>query len=206
MTLNELLLSGDPNHRNQAFKQLYNDPKIIAKVQQWLKLNNLTSVEADEILQEGIIDLLAAIQKGAFQGRSSVATFLLSICKNKIFNTLRKKNPNVEFKETHDAEDEAITEMEAHDLLEEDNEKQKALKAVINKIDPDCNERMILHHVQNKSMKEVADEVGLANENQAKKAIYRCREKLREVILANPILKQYYIKLIKKNKNNKDDE
>lgn len=198
MALNDLLFSKDPDSMNRAFKALSEDPKIIGKIRQWLKFFTLSSVDAEEILQEGIISFYDTILEKKYKGASSAETFLLGICKNKIRTVLRKIKPNVEIDETFGEKEDMSTEIEAIEEQNEADDLQKAITDIVKtKLDPKCDERMRLHHEQGMSMTEVAKALGLANADQAKKAVYRCREKLRELLASNPIVKSRFPKLFK---------
>lgn len=195
--LSEALRSPDPVRRNAAFRSLYGSTKIKATLRDWAGLYNLRSMTTDDVLQEAIILLDSLIRAGRFRAESRVDTFLLGICKNIIRDSV-KKVQRVVFKETLTDADLADVEKVADSLLLEeasqatetrDSELEKAVKS----LGDGCEEALKLYYFENQNMAQVAENAQkstLSNADQAKKKVFRCRERLREAIIQNPILQK----------------
>ena len=184
----------DINKRNRALKTLYNDPVILNKVKALVHDYNLTRKTPDDILQEGIILLDSIIRKGAFKGESKVSTFLLSICRN-LIRDANKKVERIEWRETiqdHDLkkmdEEGHLPGIELREMDDEEKQRDKALQQVLGEMSENCREAIMGYYFKNMTMDQLADARGLANKEQAKKAVYRCRNRMREAIMDNPIL------------------
>jgi RNA polymerase sigma factor (sigma-70 family) len=185
--------SDDMSRRDRALRQLLLDPVVIGKIRDLQNFFNLKHLDADEILQEGLILLDELIRLGKFRGESAVRTYLISICKNLMRNDLKKVN-RVILKETFDDKDSPDNEAAADEgiLIEEKTEaethRDAILKQLMSQITSGCDEVLTLYYFKAMSMAQVAAERGLANAEQAKKATHRCREQLRDVISSNPQL------------------
>ena len=186
------LMSADPIVRNRALKSLYMSPAVNGKIKAWAKQYNVRDKEADDVLQEGIIKLDQLVRDGRFRGESKVETFLLGICLN-IIRDASKKVQRIEFKadltdaDMHTPEDLAdnLSFVSVGDVQQnQDN----ALAKAMSQLTEICREALSLYYIKEKSMAEVAQERGLANPNQAKKTMHRCREQLRTIILNDPNL------------------
>lgn len=184
----------DQNRRNQAFKILYKSPVVHGKIRDWAKMYNLRDKTPDDVLQEGIILFDELIRSGRFRGESKVETYLLGICKNLIRDSA-KKVTRVVFKEiiseeAHLSEDQLADFMEMIELREHEQRRDNALLEVMKKLTDKCREALRLYYFEQKSMLEVALSRQLANAEQAKKAVFRCRESLRELIGNDPRFQQ----------------
>ena len=194
MNIQEALFSNDPKAINNALKILYMDAKVNAKIQEWSRSYNLKSKEPDDILQEGIMILFNKIQNNTFRKESNVKTFLLGICNKLILSSVSKKEI-VKFQgDFQESEENNIIPSDDHfgDIEKTESEQQRddTLKEIIEQMDEKCQKALKLFYYQKKKMLEVAEETNLKNANQAKKAVSRCRQKLRAVILSNPVLIQ----------------
>lgn len=190
----EALMDTDQNRRNQAFKILYKSPVVHGKIRDWAKMYNLRDKTPDDVLQEGIILFDELIRSGRFRGESKVETYLLGICKNLIRDSA-KKVTRVVFKEiiseeAHLSEDQLADFMEMIELREHEQRRDNALLEVMKKLTDKCREALRLYYFEQKSMLEVALSRQLANAEQAKKAVFRCRESLRELIGNDPRFQQ----------------
>ena len=188
------ILSPDPRRRNAAFRALYQSPVVAGKVREWAKTYNLRGKTPDDVIQEGIILLDELARNGRFRGESKAQTFLLGICKNLIRDSA-KKVQRVVFRETlTDAdlhsEDQLADQMVLEEVQEAGRQRDNALQEALGQLTDKCRDALKMYYFENKSMTDVAASRGLANADQAKKAVFRCRESLRELIGSNPYLQQ----------------
>lgn len=189
------LQGSDLKQRNAALKQLYLNPVVNAKVREWVKSYALRDKEPDDVLQEAIILLDDLVRNGRFRGESKVETFLLGICKNLIRDG-SKKVDRIFFKDEvtdNDFRDEdAVADsLIAAELSALELQRDAHLMEAMRQLSTVCQEALRLYYLENKSMRELADARGLANPEQAKKNVHRCRESLREIITGNPFFKNF---------------
>lgn len=192
MDLREAIFSQDSNAINKVLKSYFTNPIINAKVQEWGRNYNLKNKEPNDILQEGILILFDKIQNKTFRGESSETTFLLSVCRNLIRDSVKKKEI-LDFQE-HFQEGDKLVKIPTYDHFgeleknETQEKRDKTLLEIIEEMDPKCEQAMKLFYYEKMKMAEIAIKRGLANAQQAKKALSRCRKKLRLVIENNPTL------------------
>lgn len=191
MDLKAALLSSDDNERNNALKILYMDKAINAKINEWSRACNLKSKEPDDILQEGVIILDRKVRDGSFRGESNVKTYLLGICKRLIWDSVKKKEI-LDFQEDLGTGPNTPSYDHFNDLEQSNEEKTRdnALHEIIDQLGGNCPEALKSYYFEGMKMAQVALKIGLKNDKQAKKAVSRCRQKLRDAINNNPTLSQ----------------
>lgn len=187
--LTESILSNDPQRQNRALKSLYMNPMVNAKVKDWAKLYNLRDKMPDDVLQEAMVLLYDMVLDGRFRGASKVETFLLGICKNLIRDSVKKVS-RVQWKDSFTdaelrSEDEAADQILLVEQAEGERHRDDELGKAIGQLTANCQDSLKLYYYHNKSMTEIAEARQLANAEQAKKAVHRCRESLRNLISAN---------------------
>ena len=169
---------------------------MLGKIRILLNTYNLQHVDPDEVLQEGIILLDELVRGGKFRGESSTRSFLISICKNLMRNDV-KKVKRVVLRDTFDEADfdadpsSADAHIMVHEKTDVEEKRDGILRALMGQVTEGCQEVLNLFYYKAFSMAQIADERGLSGANQAKKAAYRCREQLRDLIKANPILANF---------------
>ena len=187
------LKSGIETERDKALKQLLLDPVVKGKVYDLLNnVYNLKHLELDDILQEGLILLDDLVRSGKFRGDSSVRTYYISICKNLMRADMSKVKRVVLTDDERDMDDKDEASADVHIVLEEKTEVEQKrtalLTQLLGQITEGCQDTLSLYYYKAFSTAQVAAERGLANANQGKKALSRCREQLRNLIVENPSL------------------
>ena len=184
--------SGIAIDRDKALKQLLLDPVVNGKIRDLLNMYNLKHLESDDILQEGLILLDDLVRSGKFRGDSSVRTFYISICRNLMRADMGKVKRVVLTDDERNLDDKDDTSADAHIVLVEktkmEQQREVILTRLLSQITEGCQETISLYYYKAFSTAQVAFERGLANANQGKKALSRCREQLRNLIAENPNL------------------
>lgn len=192
----EAIISGDVTRRNQAFRQIYMDSTMRGKVRSLAAMYNINEVEVEDLLQESIIRLDEVILNGTFRGDSAITTFLIAIVRNKMRDKVKTMGRTVltdEIKESSNLNQ--VDTPEVAYLLEEKNseaaKRDGILQTLLGKLKADCQKLLANYYYLGKSMSQVATDQGLANANQAKKAAYRCRQHLKDLIRTEPGLENF---------------
>lgn len=178
------LLSGDMSRRNTALKMLYTSPLVKASIRQWSKQYNVFKTSPEDVLQEGIILLDDLVRRGKFRVESKPETFLLGICRN-LIRDHKKKVDRVDLKENFsdadlDSGESAGDALEMIALNDEEEQRDHLLRKAMAALTDKCREALRLYYLEQKSMAQVAADRGLANAEQAKKAVARCRQSLKD--------------------------
>ena len=184
--------SGIAIERDRALKQLLLDPVVNGKIRDLLNMYNLKHLEADDILQEGLILLDDLVRSMKFRGDSAVRSYYIGICKNLMRADMGRVKRVVLTETVADMDDKDEASADARILLEEkttiENQREVVLKSLLSQITEGCQETITLYYYKAFSTAQVAAERGLANANQGKKALDRCRGQLRTLISGNPSL------------------
>jgi len=192
--------SGIAVERNKALKQLLLDPTVNGTVRNLLEKHNLQHLRSDEVIQEGLILLDDLVRSGKFRGDSSVRTFYISICRNLMRADMGKVKRVVLTDDERNLDDKDETSADVLIVLEEKTEMEQQREVVLthllSQITEGCQETISLYYYKAFSTAQVAFERGLANANQGKKALSRCREQLRRLIVDNPALAEFLLESI----------
>jgi RNA polymerase sigma factor (sigma-70 family) len=198
MLTNEMLLSailsGDILQRNQAYRQLYLDQTIKGKVWSMAANYGLNDAETEDLFQEAIIQLDSIILEGRFRNESSVPTFFIAVVRNKMRDKVKAGGKLTSFDEIKNDSSEFNDPefiLTTQEKTVEAQHRDSILKTLLEKIKADCRQLLSRYYYQGMSMAQIATEQGLANSNQAKKAAFRCRQQLRELILSQPGLDNF---------------
>ena len=176
------LLSNDVVKRRKALEVIYEES--FRKVESFIVKNNGLHSEASDIFQEGVTVLFQNIHEKKFEGKSSIHTYLFSICKNLWLLELRKKKILI----TNKSPEETI----AIDEVEEVRINVKTLKSVVLQLKPACQKILMGFYFENKSMKELAVEFKLSGTQAAKNKKSRCLKRLTQIVEKLGLKKQNF--------------
>jgi RNA polymerase sigma factor (sigma-70 family) len=174
MTDEEIIQALQQGNQTAALKKLY---QYYPAVRQLILQNSGSRHDAEDIYQETLIILCRKVKEEDFQLTASLKTFLYSISRLQWMNELRKRK-----KEMRDNQVSGEKEMDTEKLNGYLQEEEKFIKAesALKKLGEKCQKLLQLFYAQNKSFKEIANELDFSNEKIAKNQKYRCMEKARE--------------------------
>jgi RNA polymerase sigma factor (sigma-70 family) len=167
----QLLRSGK---QTAALKKLYT---FYPAIRQMILQNNGNKHDAEDIFQESLIIFCRKIREENFVLTSSLKTFLYSISRLQWLNELRKRKKEFLKDEVPTSTEAEVNEF--NNYLQEEEKFKKAESALM-KLGEKCRKLLQLFYAQQKSFKEIADELDFSNEKIAKNQKYRCMEKARE--------------------------
>jgi RNA polymerase sigma factor (sigma-70 family) len=159
-----------------------------------------SSLNYMDVFQEGFIILIENINAGKFKGESSVMTYLNVICfRNCLFHL--KKSSKVVYTDS----DRDLDSTEDFNFIKqfEDCSKYKRLLSLIGKLKKECQDLLNLAFSLNNSSndensndaqisyKDLGKQLNIKTET-AKKRIYRCKDKLQEIVYKDPEMREYY--------------
>lgn len=140
--------------------------------------------EAKDIFQDAMISLLNNIQKGKFDGRSAVSTYLMSICRHMWYKRFAKLRRTEDLPET-----EAEADLSGQDLRMIDAQKTQMVQQVLEQLKGKCRETLSLW-AMHYSMNEIAEQLGFQNEQVARNKKSLCMSELKQLIQAHPALRE----------------
>ncbi len=149
--------------------------------------------QLQDIYHDALIVLYEKVRAGGFMLTCSLQTYLNSICRNQLLNTLKNEGriSSLHNAGEHDLGDEhAEFRTEITDWLHVDDNSinNERVQAIVSSLEAmkgrgDCHELLLLVHYHNKSMKDVAAHFGYKNEQIARNKNYLCREQLKALAL-----------------------
>jgi RNA polymerase sigma factor (sigma-70 family) len=164
------------NNNENVLDYLYrSNLKMIVKL---IVENNGTQEDAVEILQDAIILFWEKVTRGDFDLTSKISTFLYAVAKNKWLQELNRRKKLTKIDEVHNnpGTDKSIIEQM------EEEETHEMIRKCLNNLKPLCRKILILYYYHEKTMKEIKDITGLANENVAKAKKYQCKKELEDML------------------------
>jgi len=188
---NERIIEGIKNNSNETLEYIYKSYYSKIKKMVWAFRN--TILQPEDIFQEGLIRAVVNIQNGKFRGESSFYTYFNSVCRNVCLKELEKHRPS-----------ELNSNIEVEDITENFELLQNLLN-VMKRLDNKCRTvieiRFNLENHENETIQddlnkivpfeEIAEKLNLTPDN-ARQRFKRCLDKLREIVLSDSELNEYY--------------
>jgi RNA polymerase sigma factor (sigma-70 family) len=168
----DLIRRGD----EEALVMLFHDTRVA--VTDYVLRNNGSSDDAEDILQEALVILWERVRGGKFEHAAKLSTFVFGVARNLWLRVLagRKREPlrapDHDPADMNDSVEETIIRDEQAELI------RRALEA----IGAPCRQLLLLFYWDERSMEEIAQIMGFANQDTAKSKKYQCKKQL-EVIL-----------------------
>ena len=155
-----------------------NLPKFIS----WINVNSGTIEDAHDIFQDGMEAVMHLCFDDDFVIKSSLNSLLMTICKNKWIDKLRKKKTEQKVRLELATRQEEKTNMEFNfDQLSSQSEVQNMLTSSFTKISPLCQK--LLRLIENGSTAdEVAKQLNMSNANTVYRRKFACLESWRKHI------------------------
>ena len=174
MTDKEIIQHLQHNKYSLAIKGLYN---ILPAVKQYIKDNNGTADDAQDIFQDALVVIFRNVHHEKFELKASIKTYLLAIVKNCWLQELRQRK-----KIPVGVVNDDIAVMDASDEAG-----FNIAEAAFNLLGEKCRQLLILFYFKKQSFKEIAASLSFVDEKTAKNKKYRCLQKAKEnyLILSN---------------------
>ena len=180
-------IRGAAVERDWALKYLYTQPILRGFVIKYVQEHGGSVDDAKDVFQETLIAFDKAVRAGSFQGKCSLNTFFTSIAKWQWVSNRRKDKGHLEFKiNEHDD----VVEVIEHKILE--IERSQMVQEILDKIGQRCKEILRLHKLEDCTMVEIAQKLGLSSPELAKKNAYECRKKFKHYVENTPKYESYF--------------
>ena len=171
----EGLLQNDSSVILEIYDQF--EDRIVRFVQQ----NQGKKEDGLDIFQEGIMVIFHKAQTGKFVLTASFFSFLYAVCRNLWLKEIRKRygkevtlHEDFEYKDEYDFEEAIFRE-----------ERSKLVRVHFQKLSERCQKMLQLFYEETKKMVEIAQIMGFANANVAKKEKSKCQKRLVEAVRAD---------------------
>lgn len=168
------------NRNQEALNELY---KItLPKVKSYVLNNSGNNEDAKDIFQDAVITFFSAVKNGRFDRTKSIDGFIYTIAKNGWINKVRK-DKKLKFDEGLIDENQHIGNNQLDQLIT--LERQESFQKVFKQLGDQCKEIMRLSIYENLPPRKIMEVLGLSSIDVTRTNSYRCRKKLKELILAN---------------------
>jgi len=188
---NEKIIEGILNNSNEILEYIYNSYYSKIKKMVWSFRN--TVLQPEDIFQEGLTRVVINIQNGKFRGESSFLTYLNSVCRNVCLKELAKQQ-HTELSRDVEMEEESENFKLIHALLTLKNRLEEKCKNIIDirfNLNNSANSLNEEHLNKSIPFEDVARQLNLSAAN-ARQRFKRCLNKLREYVMNDPEIKDYY--------------
>lgn len=163
-----LIRKGD----EEGLVMVFEDTRSMAVA--YVKRNNGTEADAEEILQEAVVILWEKVRSGSFEARSKLSTFVMGVIKNLWSRRLARRRRESPMSEEIDPPSTEESPLEG--LIRE--EQMETMRKAMSRITELCRTILLMFYWEEKSMEEIASSLGLANAETAKSKKYQCRKSL----------------------------
>lgn len=163
---------------------IYHQSGYRQSILQFIQRRNGSLEDAEDIFQEGISRMVLSIQQGKFEGKSTLRTYLTTICKNLWFTQYARSSRYADIVEQIPVEEEL--EMGPDELLLL-KERSEGLQNVLAQVGEKCKKILSLWALHY-SMREITQEVGYKSEGMTRKKKHQCFKALMTKIKETPDL------------------
>jgi RNA polymerase sigma factor (sigma-70 family) len=148
-------------------------------VTSYVRNNNGTTDDAEDMLQEALIVLWEKVRSGNFHYDAKLSTFIVAVVKNLWLRRLarqRKESPDpLEFDRR------ATTDPSPLDELIE-NDRAKQVRDALEKLGDPCRKLLLLFYWDEYSLEDIAAAMGFANAETVKSKKYQCKKALEQYL------------------------
>lgn len=138
--------------------------------------NSGTADDGEEMLQEALVIFWERVRKGAFAYESKLTTFVFGVVKNLWSRRLARSRREPPGLDDLDPPGEGTSPLE--NMIED--EQADLVHAALKKIGEQCRKILLMFYWEEKSMEEIAEELGFANTDTAKSKKYQCKKNLQQ--------------------------
>ncbi len=178
-------INGSARERNEMLSYIYRSDNFVKPVFAFILKNGGQREDAEEILQDGLVNLVKAVRKGKFETGKSIRNYLFGICRFLWFRRYQqlKKRPTAtdDFSQTEAQE-------ESPEIFLVEVEKRTAIEALLVRVGSTCKQVLQLW-AASYSMKEIAEKLGYSSDGVARKKKHQCLKKLVQLIEQTPEMK-----------------
>ena len=146
----------------------------------YVRNNNGTGDDAEDMLEEALIVLWEKVRSGNFRYEAKLGTFILAVVKNLWHRRLarqRRESPDlIEFERTANTDPSPLDE-----LMESDRANQ--VRNALEKLGDPCRKLLLLFYWDEYSLEEIASAMGFANADTVKSKKYQCKKALEQYLV-----------------------
>ena len=167
------------NKADKVLQFLYKN--LQPKISKWIRTNNGSKEEAQDIFQDSILVFYSYVLKDKFNIEANIEAFIFKTAKNKWINYVKKEGKKVTI------EGDIAINTEPSSSSRNNKELINGLLEELGKV---CKEILTYTIFYKISMEDVCARMNYNNPNTAKTKNYKCKQRLKNLINENPSIKQ----------------
>ena len=180
-------MQGSSSERSKALNQFFDDKKLKEMAIKVILKRGGNLEDAQDAFQDASLIFIKNIIDGKFRGDGSLRTYFIAIVHNRWFDIKKsaysKRISLIEDKEALDS----TAYVEYPDIPSEKEDLTKLVKEILSFV-KERDKNILFMWLNRHTREDIARELGLKNEQQARKAIFRSRRKLRKLLMSHPDL------------------
>lgn len=178
-----LFINGDKDTIIKLYEVLY--PKVII----FVKSNNGTQNDAEEIFQDALFQIIARSKVKTLEVRSSLEAYIFVTCRNLWYQELNKRSRQLRNDGVFELEEKQLDELES--ILQQ--ERWDLFEDSIKKLSQSCAE-LLKDYFNKVSYKAIVKKFSYASENTAFQRVFKCKKQLIDIVKNDPRHKNLYQK------------
>lgn len=180
------------SHLEPTVRLLYNN--YFDSLAAYIRSNQGNDQDAEDFFQETVVVFIDAVKNNKFRGDSKIKTFLHAVMRNLWLNELKRRKRALK-RETMYYESNPKIEEGVQATLRE-NEVKKEVAALLDKLGANCQKILRLFYYQDKSMKEIFQEMDYENEQIARNMKYKCMKKMHKLLDEHEEIREHFKSLL----------
>ncbi len=183
---------GSQGQRDAALQHLFGNGARFNQVRRYVMSHGGTDADGQDVFQDAVVLFDRNVRQGKYNGKSTLDTYFFAIAKWRWVTLRRQQKPGVAL-----APEDAEPVAEPADARIIADEHRAVLDKALEQTGQDCKKLLKYTGLQ-LSNEEIAQEAGYSSPEMAKKAVYRCRERFRELLRQQPGLQAILQSMIRK--------
>ncbi len=178
--------------RDNALKFLFLNEDLRNSVFGILHKYGVQFQDREDIFQDALIAFDRNVQEQKFIGESSISTYIVSISRYIWFN-MKKKLSKIELTDNEKTNENTFDDSTPESIYFQNEslifnkEVKKILWQLLSQLDERCQQALRMWS-EGRSMEEIKNALGFKQSQGANNKTFRCRERLRKMIMNNPAL------------------
>lgn len=176
----EAAICGTQTDREAALRHLFGDRKQMDRVKKYVVNHGGTEADGQDVFQDAVVLFERNIRQGKYNHQSTLETYFFAIAKWHWVTLRRRQKPEVEFDAATYGE-----QVQPVDVKIISDDHREVLHDALTMVGDKCK-KILLFTGLSLSNEEIAREMGMSSPEMAKKEVFRCRERFRELIRQRP--------------------
>jgi RNA polymerase sigma factor (sigma-70 family) len=169
-------------HLDRAVAHIYQE--YYGLLEKMVLQNSGNQADAEDVIQEVLVVFVEMVQKGKYQGKASIKSFLYTLARNRWISEIRKRGSADRRHEYYESEKDD-TEADVSEYLVY-KEGQQFIQQLFEQLGEKCQQILTLFYYGDYSMKEILEQTDYDNEQVLRNKKYKCLKTLISRVQQSP--------------------